>query len=90
MHMRVDGNRGLFESVDQYAVGCFPAYRRKLEQLLDIVWHLPFVFFENYVGDSLDGPGLGSVEAYGFDESSNGLWICFGKLRWSGILGEES
>jgi len=40
----VDGDCGSFESVDEYAVGGFPADRRKLQKFFHVVWNFAFVF----------------------------------------------
>ena len=90
MNVSIDWDCRAFESVDQYAVGGFSAYRGKLQQFFHVVWNFAFVFLKDYPGYSLDSLGLGVVEAYGFDEPSDRTRVCLGELGGAGILGEEA
>lgn len=63
MDMRVDWNRRPFETIDQDTVGCFPADRGKLQQLIHLIRNSAVVFFQDYPGHSLDCSGLGLVKA---------------------------
>src|SRR5207245_11180339 len=87
--MSVDGNRGLFEAVDQYAVCRFPADRGKPEEFVHLIWDFASVLVEDYSGYPLDGLGRDVVEADRLGESSNGPGVCLVELGWGGILGEE-
>src|SRR5436309_3510057 len=82
--------RGPFESIYENTVGCLPSDRWQFQQLVHILWNLPIIFFQNYLGNPFDRLCLSLVESYRPDEPCECSCVRCRTLLPAGIFCEES